>query len=61
MDVDDPSQNDDALPEGLASFTFAHLGTTSGEVWASVDEGEQFTRIAGDLPHIYSVTVGAPA
>jgi hypothetical protein len=23
MDVDDPSQNDDALPEGLASFTFA--------------------------------------
>jgi hypothetical protein len=38
-----------------------YLGTTSGEVWASVDEGESFTRIVGHLPHIYAVTVGTLA
>jgi hypothetical protein len=37
-----------------------YLGTTSGEVWASADEGEQFTRIAGNLPHVYAVTVATP-
>ncbi|MBI3070593.1 MAG: glycosyl hydrolase [Deltaproteobacteria bacterium] len=34
------------------------LGTTSGEVWASADEGQSFACIARHLPHIYSVTVG---
>ncbi len=32
-----------------------YFGTTSGEVWASVDEGERWRRIAEHLPHIYSV------
>ena len=34
-----------------------YFGTTSGEVWASTDEGESWTRIAEHLPHIYSVEV----
>jgi photosystem II stability/assembly factor-like uncharacterized protein len=38
-----------------------YLGTTSGELWSSVDEGAHFSRIAAHLPHIYAVTVGAPA
>lgn len=33
-----------------------YLGTTSGEVWGSTDEGESFSCIARHLPHIYSVT-----
>jgi hypothetical protein len=37
------------------------LGTTGGEVWASVDEGGRFERIAANLPHIYAVTVASPA
>lgn len=36
-----------------------YLGTTSGEVWSSVDEGAHFSKIAAHLPHIYSVTVSA--
>jgi photosystem II stability/assembly factor-like uncharacterized protein len=32
-----------------------YFGTTSGEVWASVDEGESWTQIAAHLPEIYSV------
>ena len=34
-----------------------YFGTTSGEIWASSDEGEGWSRIAEHLPHIYSVTV----
>jgi len=34
-----------------------YFGTTSGELWASRDEGESWSRIAEHLPHIYSVTV----
>lgn len=34
-----------------------YFGTTSGEVWASADEGGTWARIAEHLPHIYSVTV----
>ena len=34
-----------------------YFGTTSGELWASRDEGEHWSRIAEHLPHIYSVTV----
>lgn len=35
-----------------------YLGTTSGEVWASADEGESFACIARHLPQVYSVTLG---
>jgi photosystem II stability/assembly factor-like uncharacterized protein len=35
-----------------------YLGTTSGEVWASVDEGRTFACLARHLPEIYAVTVG---
>ncbi len=34
-----------------------YFGTTSGEVWASRDEGRAWTQIAAHLPHIYAVTV----
>ena len=33
-----------------------YLGTTSGEVWASTNEGGKFTQIARHLPEIYSVS-----
>ena len=32
-----------------------YFGTSSGAVYASADEGESWTRIAEDLPTIYSV------
>lgn len=32
-----------------------YFGTTSGEVWASRDEGKRFSCIGRNLPHIYSV------
>jgi photosystem II stability/assembly factor-like uncharacterized protein len=32
-----------------------YFGTTSGEVWASTDEGKRWRCIARHLPHIYSV------
>jgi hypothetical protein len=32
-----------------------YFGTTSGEIWASSDEGESWTCIAQHLPEIYSV------
>jgi photosystem II stability/assembly factor-like uncharacterized protein len=35
-----------------------YLGTSSGEVWASRDEGESWTRIASGLPAIYSLEIG---
>ena len=38
-----------------------YLGTTGGQVWASMDEGEHFTRIAEHLPHVYAVSVATPA
>ncbi len=40
---------DDGEPAGV------YFGTTSGEVWASVDEGENWSNIAAHLPEIYSV------
>ncbi len=43
---------DGADPLGL------YVGTTSGEVWASADEGESWRQIAAHLPEIQSVTVG---
>ena len=32
-----------------------YFGTTGGEVWASVNEGNKWTCIARNLPHIYAV------
>ena len=32
-----------------------YFGTTSGEIWASTDEGETWQRIAEHLPEIYSL------
>ncbi len=32
-----------------------YFGTTSGEVWASTDEGRRWRCVARHLPHIYSV------
>jgi hypothetical protein len=46
----------DALePVGL------YLGTTSGELWASRDEGARWSCIVRHLPEIYAVEVGEPA
>ena len=44
---------DDAARLGL------YFGTTQGEVWASVDEGDTWRCIARHLPEIYSVTYAA--
>jgi hypothetical protein len=35
-----------------------YFGTTSGELWSSRDEGEQWRCIAGHLPEIYAVEAG---
>lgn len=32
-----------------------YFGTTSGEVWASRDEGARWSCIARNLPHIYAI------
>jgi photosystem II stability/assembly factor-like uncharacterized protein len=42
---------DDGDPVGV------YFGTTGGELWASTNEGEQWTQIAAHLPEIYSVEV----
>ena len=34
-----------------------YFGTTTGQVWASRDEGETWSRIADHLPHVFSVEV----
>jgi photosystem II stability/assembly factor-like uncharacterized protein len=36
-----------------------YFGTTSGEIWASTDEGRRWRCIARHLPHIYSVEAAA--
>ncbi len=38
-----------------------YFGTTSGEIWASIDEGESWFQLAAHLPHIYSVTAAVEA
>lgn len=42
---------DDGDPVGL------YFGTTSGDIWASRDEGARWTNVLRNLPHVYSVTV----
>jgi photosystem II stability/assembly factor-like uncharacterized protein len=37
-----------------------YIGTTSGEVWASRDEGESWKPIASHLPRILSLEVAEP-
>lgn len=37
-----------------------YFGTTSGELWQSRDEGQQWACLARHLPEIYSVEVGYP-
>ena len=63
------------MPEGQAWWTVKRqamtsdtndpvglfFGTTSGELWASRDEGQQWQCIAAHLPEIYAVEVAAPA
>lgn len=34
-----------------------YFGTTSGEIWASRDEGKKWRRLTSYLPHIYSIEV----
>ncbi len=62
-------RQDSGLPGAQAWFTvkrqaFAadtrdpvglYFGTTSGEVWASTNEGKRWRPVAAHLPHIYSV------
>jgi hypothetical protein len=43
---------DAADPVGL------YFGTTSGEVWASIDEGSSWSALVAHLPEIYSITTG---
>jgi photosystem II stability/assembly factor-like uncharacterized protein len=38
-----------------------YFGTTSGELWGSSDEGEQWRSLARHLPHVYSLEVAEPA
>lgn len=35
-----------------------YLGTTSGEVWSSADEGESFRCLFRHLPHVFAVAYG---
>ena len=44
---------DAGAPVGL------YFGTTSGEVWASADEGKSWRCLAAHLPHVYSVESAA--
>jgi hypothetical protein len=60
---------DAGLPQAQAWFTVKrqamsgdtrdpvgiYFGTTGGDVWASADEGKQWSCIARHLPHIYAV------
>jgi photosystem II stability/assembly factor-like uncharacterized protein len=45
---------DDGEPVGV------YFGTTSGEIWASGNEGDSWTCVASHLPEIYSVEYAAP-
>jgi len=45
---------DDSDPVGV------YFGTTSGEIWASADEGASWRCIASHLPEIYSLEVADP-
>ena len=46
-----------AMTTDAADPVGVYFGTTCGEVWGSVDEGESWTCLAKHLPEIYSVEV----
>ena len=62
------------LPEAQAWFTVLrqsftadqhesvglYFGTTTGDIWASFDEGDSWQRICEHLPHIYSLEACQP-
>jgi photosystem II stability/assembly factor-like uncharacterized protein len=47
-----------AMTTDRADPVGVYFGTTSGEVWASADEGGRWSCLAAHLPEIYSVEVG---
>lgn len=65
------ARQDKGLPTGQAWLTVkrqamaadacdpvgVYFGTTSGEVWGSRNEGEEWTSLARHLPHVYSVEI----
>jgi hypothetical protein len=44
-----------AMTADAADPVGVYFGTTTGQLWASRDEGAKWSCIAGHLPHIYSV------
>jgi photosystem II stability/assembly factor-like uncharacterized protein len=46
-----------AMSTDTQKKTGVYFGTTGGEVWASIDEGESWKCIVQRLPEIYAVTV----
>ncbi|MEZ5238403.1 MAG: hypothetical protein R2716_05480 [Microthrixaceae bacterium] len=46
-----------AMTTDDADTVGVYFGTTSGEVWASFDEGEHWRQLAAHLPEIYSLEV----
>jgi hypothetical protein len=46
-----------AMAVDAAATIGVYFGTTNGEVWGSVDEGERWSCLAAHLPHVYSVEV----
>jgi photosystem II stability/assembly factor-like uncharacterized protein len=49
-----------AMTVDTADSIGVYFGTTSGEVWASADEGSTWTQVAAHLPEIYSVEYADP-
>jgi hypothetical protein len=47
-----------AMTADQKSTVGVYFGTTSGELWASRDEGRTWRCLARHLPHIYAVEVG---
>jgi len=47
-----------AMASDLGDPVGLYFGTTSGEVWASRDEGGRWSCLAGHLPEIYAVETG---
>ena len=50
-----------AMTVDVAPTVGVYFGTTSGEVWASADEGASWRCIASHLPEIYAVEYGEPS
>ena len=49
-----------AMTTDAAESVGVYFGTTSGEVWVSVDEGETWSCVASHLPEIYAVEYADP-